>query len=214
MKSTRPWPILLAHLAALLLLLPACGDASRPGPGGGGEPEPEEVSADFERQDVFTIDPLERQEAVQKVLRQEAPKVIEMLNSLYDAAFVDPELWEDGAHPAMFEYFSDESRGQAQQDIESLALGAVAADLERVEPTQQEAERITLYVLEDLGTPIGLVTVHFEATGIPEDEDQPPVEIVHDAAYWLSFLDGYKITDYSVDLQIGPGAADSGEEEE
>lgn len=202
MNPTGRWLRALALAAALAIALPACGsDPDSAGTDGGGTAEPEEVSADFELGEIVTADPLDRPEAVEKV-RGEGPKAIALLNRLYDAAFLDPELWEDGKHTAMLELFTEQARKQLAQDLESLALGEQASQFERVTPDKQEATKVTFFVSEDMGTPIGLISVVFSATGTPVDEELDPLTIAQTANYWITFDNGYKISAYSAVLGI------------
>lgn len=207
MTQLVPWPTLLAHLAALLLLLPACGIDSEPGGGGGGG-EPEEVSADFELVELVTVDPLESPEGVEKV-EGEGPKVIALLNRLYDIAFLDPQLWEEGEHPEMAELFTEkgQTRLVSNQDLDALALEDLAPQLERVVPTKQEVTKLTFFVGDNLTTPIGLATVVFEATGTPADDDLEPVTIAHSAQYWVTYDDGYKISAFYAVLGVDARSA-------
>lgn len=198
MNPTGPWLKALALAAALAMALPACGnDPDSPGDGGGGDTaEPEVVPADFKLAEIVTADPQDRPEAVE-IAQGEGPKVIALLNRLYDAAFLDPELWEGGEHTAMLELFTEQARNQLAQDLDSLALGEQAPQFARVTPDKQEATKATFFVNEDMGTPIGLVTVVFSATGTPVDDDLDPLAISHAAHYWVTFDDGYKISAYS-----------------
>lgn len=194
----------LVLAAALAIAVPACGNDAETDSGGGSggdSAEPEDVSADFELGEIVTADALDRPEAVAKV-NGEGPKVIALLNRLYDAAFLDPELWEDGEHTAMLELFTEQARNQLAQDLESLALGEQASQFEWVTPDKQEATKVTFFVSEDMGTPIGLVSVVFSATGTPVDEELGPQTIAQTANYWLTFDNGYKISAYSAVLGI------------
>ncbi|MBW3590397.1 MAG: hypothetical protein KY393_00845 [Actinobacteria bacterium] len=205
MNPTGRWLKTLVLAAALAIAASACGNDRETDPagsdGGGDTAELEDVSADFELGEIVTADALDRPEAVAKV-HGEGPKVVALLNRLYDAAFLDPKLWEEGKHSAMLKLFTEQARNQLTQDLESLALGEQAPQFERVTPDKQAATKVTFFVSEDMGTPIGLVSVVFSATGTPVDEELDPLTIAQTANYWLTFDNGYKISAYSAELEI------------
>lgn len=196
----------MALAAALTLGVAACGDEPATDSPGGGETEPGDVSADFELLEIVTIDPLDRPEATAKV-DGEGPKVVALLNRLYDAAFLDPELWEDGEHSEMLGLFTEQGRTQVAGDLESVALGELAPQFERISPITQEVTKVTFFVTENLATPVGLATVLFEASATPVDDDLDPVPISQLANFWVTFDDGYKISAYSALLRVGEEGA-------
>ncbi|MEX2588183.1 MAG: hypothetical protein WD602_09370 [Actinomycetota bacterium] len=193
----------LALAAALVIFVPACGDDSETGSRGSdaGDADPGEVSSDFKLLEIVAADPLDSPEGVEKV-QGEGPKVVALLNRLYDIAFLDPELWEEGEHSQMLELFTDQGREQVSQDLESLALGELASQFERITPDKQEVTKVTFFVGDNLTTPIGLASVVFTATGTPADDELEPLTIAQTANYWVTFDDGYKISAYSAVLGI------------
>lgn len=200
-------------MVTVALSLAGCGGDSDGGPEPSDDSEPTPAAADFELGELVTVDPLDSPEAVEKV-EGEGPKVIDLLNRLYDITFVDPERWDGGEHTEMLDLFTPQARERVPEDLESLALGDLAPGLERVDPHRQDAVKVTFFVGDNLTTPIGLATVFFEATGTPADDDLEPVEIGHAANYWLTFDNGYKISAYSAALVVdGEEVAEAGEEE-
>jgi hypothetical protein len=161
--------------------------------------------------ELKAIDAQDRPEAAQKA-QTESTKITDMLNRFYTLAVLRPERWatkpEEGSEvkPAdaeLSEFFTEEARPSVAPNLGALALADTGASLERVDPTKQQATKVTFAVQDDLSLPFVIVTVSYEAKGKAKEKANDPVSIVHNATYWLSLQpDGsYKISAYNAELK-------------
>lgn len=188
----------MAALAALLLISGACGreePGKRPS-----RPKPA-AKASFVSAEVRGLNPADKPEAGAKAA-EEAPKVIALLNSFYDAAFIKPDKWQRGTHPELASFFTAEAQPHVGPNLEALALADLAPRLRAVDPRTQQAPRMTFLVEDDLSTPAGVVTVVFEGRGTAVKKSDGPVAIIHNASYWLlKEGDSYKISAFTAELK-------------
>lgn len=202
-RSAKSAPILLA----LLMLLPgACSQDN--GPAGADpepSPEPPKVSeAAFELGEVRAFDAQERPESAQKA-HDEAVNIVGLINSFYNAAFLNPEQWQSGAHPDLAGLFTAEAQGSMGANLPHLAMAELSDQVELVEPTLQRMDRTAFFVDDDGSLPLGLVSVTFEATGKVAG-GEADVQIRHQAHYWLQREgETYKISAYNTLINAGEG---------
>lgn len=195
MPPARTSIILLVTI--LLGAGPACG---RDEPSGRREPTPFASRADFKAGEIRTINPAERPEAQQKA-SEEAPGVIALLNGFYSTAFLDRSKWTGGSHSELAGFFTPDARTHIAPSLGALALADLAPQLRGLNPSKQEASRISFYVEDDLSIPIGVATAVFEAKATPV-RGRAPVAILHNANFWVVKEAGsYKIYAYSVELK-------------
>lgn len=213
------WPdmkIWIKRLALLLLvatLTAACARQEaapkpvKPGtPAAKGEQGPPRAA--FTVVNFRAVDPQDRPEAEGKA-REQVSKVLELVNGLYNEAFLDPSRWAGGTHPGIGAYFTQQAQTGLAANIGTLALGDLSASITDVQPQRQEITRLTLYVDNELGVPVGLATVAFDAVAINRAKGAPPVTIRQNADLWLEKQgDSFKISAYRADInaQSQPGA--------
>lgn len=169
------------------------------------------ANAAFTAAAVVAPDPQDRAEAGPKA-QAESAKVTTLLNNFYTLALLRPARWSEepdkdkGEKPAAEElagFFTDEAKGSVAANIAALGLTDIGARLDRVDPSKQEASKISFDVEPDLSLPFAVVTVSFEANGKAKKKADDPVKIVHNATYWLALqADGaYKILAYNAELK-------------
>lgn len=209
----RSFPKRLASILLMVVLLAAgcSSDGSAPGSGPPkqGKPvEPEIPKADFNLLNLKAIDPQDRPDAGAKAEEKRA-QILEMFNSLYNEAFLDPAKWEGGAHPGVSGFFTQEAQGGLTANLGSLALGDIVPGITAVTPDKQEITRLTLYVGDDFSVPLGVASIVFDATATPVGKGATPVIIRQTAEFWLQKDgDGYKIAAYRADINANsqPGS--------
>jgi hypothetical protein len=169
------------------------------------------ANAAFKAAAVVAPDPQDRAEAAQKA-QAESAKITTLLNNFYTLALLRPARWAEKpgenkdqkpAAEALTDFFTDDAKGSVAGNIAALALTDLGARLDRVDPTKQDATKISFDVEPDLSLPFAIATVSFEATGKAKKKPDDPVKIVHTATYWLA-LQGdntYKILAYNAELK-------------
>ena len=208
--SGRRWALLalgivVLGVAAYVLFLR--GDGGIPG----FKKEPPPSNAAVTAAEVRAIDPHDRPEAGQKA-QAESAKVTTLLNNFYTLAVLRPGRWatkpEEGstqkaADVELSEFFTEEARPSVAANLSALALADLGASLDRVDPTKQQATKLSFNVQDDLSMPFAIVTVSYEAKGKAKKKANDPVTIVHNATFWLSLQpDGsYKISAYNSELK-------------
>jgi hypothetical protein len=157
---------------------------------------PPPPKADFKAVEVRAVDVHDREEANQKA-NEQTQHVITLLNNFYQAGFLTPEPPEKLAG-----FFTAESQPSVATNLGALALAELAPRFERVDPTRQEASRISFEISDDLSAPNAVVSVAFEADGKTKNPQEGPVKIVHSTVLWLTLEgDSYKIWAYATELK-------------
>jgi hypothetical protein len=183
-------------LAVTAVLMSACR-AELPRVGKGPAPD----RADFKILDTRAVDVLDRPEAGQRAA-EAGPLVQKLLNDFYTGAFIDPDQWGDGTHESIKGLFTGPAQGQLIPNLGGLALADLAPRISTVNPTKQEAAKLTFMAEEDLSLPIGVVNVVFEADAEAKEREDNPVKIVHHAIFWLIREgDTYKISAFQAALK-------------
>lgn len=118
------------------------------------------------------------------------------IDDLYTNAFIDPSNWESGDYEEAFAAFTPDAAAAAEQNLDSLTLGATAGDdFESVDPGKGVLSYEVLFDLD--GNPdTAVVSVRFTALG--ERTDGTFVQIVSEGQYFLRDLDGWQITAFDV----------------
>jgi hypothetical protein len=193
----RPFVLVLAMTA---LLLSACnGGVDLPKIRKQEEKPP--ARADFKILETRAVDSQDRPEAAQKAA-EAGPLVQKLLNDFYMGAFIDPNAWGDGAHESIKALFTGEAQPHVAPNLGGLALADLAPRISRVNPTKQEAGKLTLMAEGDLSLPVGLVNVIFEADAEAKEGKDSPVRIIHQAIFWLVREgDSYRISAFEAALQ-------------
>ncbi len=191
-----PWALFVA-LVALGTCAPKGEAPSSARPGGkGARPQ-----ASFTTGEVRAVDARDRSEANARAM-QEAGKVIDLLNSYYSIAFVNPKRWDGGKHPELGSLFTDEARASVAPNLNGLALADLARSLKSVSANRQEAAKMSFEVEENLESLYAVATVAFEGSGAPRAKKEAPVAIQHHAVFWLARQAGvWKIAAYQAQLK-------------
>lgn len=166
------------------------------------KPGPKAAEANFKLGAVKAVDPKNRPDSAQKAT-DEAAKVVDLVNTFYSAAFLDPAKWKSGQHPDLAPLFTAEAQPGEAANLNSLAMSDLSDKIESVESKIQNIDRVTFFVDDDGSLPLGLASVAFEAVGKPSG-DGDDVVIRHGASFWLQREgDTYKISAFSTELNAG-----------
>jgi hypothetical protein len=116
-----------------------------------------------------------------------APRIQAVLSTFYDQAFVDPSTWTKGVPTAAWSIFDAPLRSQAQQDATSLALGAQAPTLTRLDVTDTSLS-IRFLVDPGGGLAVAAADIRFTATG--ELKDGQALQVTNRASFLLRQVSG------------------------
>lgn len=193
---------ILAIVGVVAFLLLREGGPGLPGT----KKEPPPATAAITAAQVTAADHAERPEAGPRATENSA-KVLDALNRMYTLTLLRPGRWPTAeGQPAPLDelagFFADEAKPSVAPNAGALALTDLGPSFKRVDPTRQEATRISFVTEDDLSQPFAIATVAFEANGTTEKKADGPVKIVHSATYWLvADPSGYKIAAYTVELR-------------
>lgn len=177
--------------------------------------KPREISPatpNFRTVEVRPVDPKDRPESAQRA-NDQAGKVVKLLNDYYLVAMLRPARWTPNpkATPPrqpellLAGFFTAEAQPAVAGNIGALALGDLGKLLERVDPTRQEATKVSVEFEDDGTAPFAVVSVTFEAkakTKKREKAGRADVNISHQATFWLIDEGGtYKIFAYTAELK-------------
>lgn len=186
------------------------------------EPPPPSEPAAFELAEVKALDSAnpERTDVASQRGSEVGAAVVRLLNNYYDIAFDTSAGDPDGEAPPpapeeiLRRFFTEEAAGRVSRDLEALALGSLAGEIQGLRPTRQEA-LVTLHLEPDLSAPLVIVVASFDA----EAEEVPPergvldrllegpfegdaVKLEHRAFLWLIREgDSYRIMAYRFHLE-------------
>ncbi|GAC1373735.1 MAG: hypothetical protein NVSMB32_17140 [Actinomycetota bacterium] len=196
----------LVLVGMVLLALPACSKSkAKPAaasPTASASPSPRsESQAQFVLAGVRPVDAQDR-ESANPVANEVAAKVIGIVNSYYNVAFVQPSHWVSGTHPDLPGLFTPDAAASVGPNLQALALGAQAAPLARVDPTAQTSGDVAVLIEPNLAPSYATVSTHFEGTGVPGATSGTTVHITVDAQFLVDVAAGYKISGYDVSTTI------------
>jgi hypothetical protein len=186
-------PIVLVAVIALVILLLQGGKV----PILGGEEEP--VPAfDFTVRRSVAVPTVADADVAALAPEAEAvaSEITPTIDDLYTNAFLDPSNWEAGDYEEVFAAFAPDATTAAEQNVDSLTLGATAGDdFASVDPGKGFLSYEVLFDRD--GNPdTAVVSVRFTALG--ERTDGTFVQIVSEGQYFLRDLDGWQITAFDV----------------
>jgi hypothetical protein len=127
-----------------------------------------------------------------------ATAVTKTMTALYTEAFLDPANWRAGSYDNIWTLFDEGSRSTAQQDAETLTLGAAAGDT--FDTVDQPRGRMTVRVLlDEKSQPVTAVAVvSFAAVGDRTDGKLTAIRSV--GQFFLRpTSDGWRVSSFSVD---------------
>ncbi len=119
-----------------------------------------------------------------------------MLDDLFTAAFLDPANWDGGDYEDVWAHFDEGSRAVAEQNVETLTLGASAGDVyDEVAPTKGSLEFDVLFDPE--GAPDSVV-VKFRFYAFGARSDGTYTAIVSHGQLFLEDNGGWSVTAFDV----------------
>jgi hypothetical protein len=166
-------------------------------PGNEPEPVPEfdfklsKVQVDVTAEDADQI-------AMRPAAEETATAVATVIDELYTAAFLDPNVWKDGDYSAAFDLFDEAAVASAQtQGAGTLTLGPDAGDTyEKVTPTKGSIRFDVLFDRE--GEP-HTVAAHVRFYATAQRKDDTYVAIVsHGVLFLEDDGDGWHVTAYDM----------------
>jgi hypothetical protein len=200
-------------VAVVLLALmgaPACSKSkpsaeNSPSPTSGGP-----VKAGFKAVAVQAVDAGDRPQARDKA-NQVAAQVVDLFNSYYTVAFIDPAKWGTGQHASLPDLFTGDLRGQVGGQLQGLALGDLAPRIASVKPDREEVQ-VKVFVSDgDMSAPLVAATTLFEATAQAKSKADGPVKISHTMKTLLvPDGGGYRIAGGTAELKADTSAGAMG----
>jgi hypothetical protein len=199
--------VLLALLGA-----PACSKSKPSAVNSPSPTSPGAAKAGFKVVALEAVDAGDRPQARDKA-NQVAAQVVDLFNSYYTVAFIDPAKWGNGQHATLPDLFTGDVRGQVGSQLQGLALGDLAAKIASVQPGRQEVA-VKVFVDDgDMSAPVVAVNTLFEATAEAKSKADGPVKISHTMKTLLAPDGaGYRIAGGTAELKadtsagaLGPG---------
>src|SRR4030095_14082676 len=127
---------------------------------------------------------------------QVAQEITPAIDDLYTNAFLDPSNWRHDDYDEVFETFASDAAATAEQSVETLTLGATAGDVFQTVDTGKSTLSYQVRFDPDGAPDTAVVTVIFRATA--ERKDGTYLAIVSEGEFFLSQVDGWKITAFDV----------------
>jgi hypothetical protein len=118
------------------------------------------------------------------------------IDDLFTNGYLDPSNWRDGDYEEVFATFAPDAVASAEQNVETLTLGATAGDVfATVDPGKSKLSYEVLF--DPDGEPeTAVVSVIFRATA--ERKNGTYLAIVSEGEFFLSQIDGWMITAFDV----------------
>lgn len=190
-------PLVLVLGAVALFLVLSRGDGGLPIIGGDGDSN-EVPPFDFQVRKVRAIATSE--DADVEALGQQATALADelapVLDDLFTAAYLDPENWREGDYEEVWATFSDGARSTAEENAETLTLGASAGDLyESVAPKKGVLDVEVLFDAD--GQPTSVVA-NFQFSAIGARTDETYTAVVSDGQFIFGEPGDWTITAFNV----------------
>jgi hypothetical protein len=182
--------------------VPACSAAHKSGAAKPAFSNP--AVADFSTMGVRAVDAQDRQSsnaAANAALKQ----VINLVNTYYDNAFLQPSDWANGSFPNLSGLFTSDAAGTVPANLQTLSLGPLASQVAGVKP-QTETTTIVSVLIEPNGSAsYATVTTRFAGTTVPVGS-AASVQILQSAQFMIDASD-YKIAGYDVSTSFAGQSA-------
>jgi hypothetical protein len=161
-------------------------------------------SADFSTQGVRAVDPQDRA-ASNTAANNAAKQVLNLIDTYYNTAFLQPSNWGNGTFPTLSSLFTPDAGGSAAANLQALSLGPLATQIARVNPST-ETTNVVSVLIEPNGNPsYATVTTRFQATTQPVGT-AAPVTILQSAQFMIDAT-SFKIAGYDVSTSFNGAAA-------
>jgi hypothetical protein len=193
--------LLLAVL--MLAAVPGCtkshhGAAGKAGATPPASPSPASTAAPtahFSTQGVRAVDAQDRP-SVNPAANAAAKQVINLVDTYYNTAFLQPSQWGGGSFPSLSSLFTPDAGASVPANLQALSLGPLAPQIARVNPST-ESTNVVDVLIEANGSPsYATVTTRFQATTVPTGS-AASVTILQSAQFMVDTSD-YKIAGYDV----------------
>ena len=197
----------------MLLALVGAPACSKSKPSAGKSPAPTSagpVKAGFKAVAVQAVDAGDRPQARDKA-NQVAAQVVDLVNSYYTVAFIDPAKWGNGQHASLPDLFTADVKGQVGSQLQGLALGDLAPRIASVKPDREEVQVKVWVNDDDMSAPLAAVSTVFEATAEAKSKPDGPVKISHTMnALLAADGGGYRIAGGTAQLKADTSAGAMG----
>ena len=188
-------PVVLVAIGAAILLAARGGGGSIIG--GGDEPAP---PFDFIVKPATAIPtaPDADHAALAANAGEVTQEITPMIDDLYTNAYLDASNWRHDDYEEVFTAFAPDAAATAEQSVETLTLGATAGNVfDTVDPGKSKSKLSYQVLFDPDGEPeTAVVSVIFRATA--ERKNGTYLAIVSEGEFFLSQIDGWKITAFDV----------------
>ena len=189
-------PIVFVAVIALLLVVFRGGGGAIPILSGGPDNTVPRFGFQVTKALAVATDPNADQAALKPTAEQIGAEITPAIDELFTNAFLDPSNWRDGDYGEIFGAFAADAAVSAQQDVETLTLGASAGDVyDSVDP---EKSTLSYRVLFDPDGNVDTVVAVFSFSATGARTDGTYVALASRGQLFLRDLDGWKITAFKV----------------
>jgi hypothetical protein len=189
-------PVLIAVAAVALFLVLRGGDSTGlPFIGGGGGDDVPAFDFTVKRVKVVATSEKADAEALTATAEGIGDEITPILVDMFTAAFLDPANW-DGDYEDVFATFDDAARPSAEENVQTLTLGADAGD--RFETVKRPKGSFSYRVLFSPDGDPDTVVVTFSFSAFGEGTDGTYTSIVSDGQLFMRDAGGWRITAFSV----------------
>ena len=159
-----------------------------------GTPEPGVAQVAFTASFVGATNTKARPSA--STIQAQGSKIVSMLNTWYQQAFVNTKDFGDGTFPDIAKSFAPSARAQFTRDLATLTIGQARTEVKRVDPTTQTA-KVTVYFNKGRAT-YAIAAVHFVANATMKESGAYPLTIDQSVTYsFTNTGQGWVVSYYS-----------------
>jgi len=132
-------------------------------------------------------------------LATSAEAVRRTMTELYNAGFVDPDLWAEGRFPTLFDLFAPDVQRDVLRRVGDLTLGRAAKHLDAVQPLRARLD--VRFLLDRAGRPIvAFAGMDFTGQGLADGAGVP---VRHEGDYVLRRSEGrWRIVSFDVRSRV------------